>query len=79
MIDYTPLDIRAELVRRGITNAEIGRRAGNVSRQSVTQAIYGQTKSSRIRQAIAEAIGRSVHEIWPDNGKGKKTAEASMS
>jgi lambda repressor-like predicted transcriptional regulator len=67
------LKIRSELVKRDISNASIAQKL-NVSRQSVTQIIYGQAKSSRIRQAIAQAIGRPVHEIWPDNGNHKEAA-----
>jgi len=61
------LKIRSELVRLGITNKSIAQSMNPpVSRQVVTQVIYGQAKSSRIQKAIAEAIGRPVHEIWPD-------------
>ena len=61
------LEIRSELIKRDITNSSIALGMDPpVSRQVVTQVIYGQAKSARVQKAIAEAIDRPVHEIWPD-------------
>lgn len=66
----TPREIKAELVLRGVTMGEIAKRAG-VTRPAVSQTIYQYEyrtfKGRRIRLYIAEAIGRSVSEIWPDD------------
>ncbi len=60
-----PNEIRAELVRRGITVTSIARREA-VSQPYISQHLNGARHSFRIRRAIAEAIGRPLHEIWPD-------------
>jgi len=59
----TAKDIRAEMVRRGRTGAEIGRTRG-VSRQFVSTVINGHRKTPWARRAIAESIGRSYEEVW---------------
>jgi lambda repressor-like predicted transcriptional regulator len=61
------LEIRSELVKRGITNKFIAQSMDPpVSRQVITQVIYGQAKSARVQKAIAKALGQPLHEIWPD-------------
>lgn len=68
----TGLEIKAELVRRGIKLVEIADRAG-VSPAAVTRALkdndhyYGH----RLRPIIAEALGIPVDVIWPPEGKQK--------
>ena len=64
-MNMEPNEIRAELVRRGITVTNIARQEA-VSQPYISQHLSGVRKSSRIRRAIAEAIDRPVHEIWPD-------------
>jgi lambda repressor-like predicted transcriptional regulator len=34
---------------------------------AVNSVIKGLRKNPRIRQAIADAVGRPVHQIWPPN------------
>lgn len=60
--------IRAEMVLRGVKLKDIADRAG-VSISAVHQVIYsvGRNKGYRIRPYIAEAIGKTVKEIWPDD------------
>ena len=72
-----PNEIRAAMVLRGVKLKDIAEKAG-VSIGAVHQVIYGigRTRGYRIRPFIAEAIGKSVYEIWPDGqagqeGKGK--------
>jgi DNA-binding XRE family transcriptional regulator len=65
MTSYKPLKIRSELVAMGVTNSHIAKELG-VSRQAVTQTIYNESKSRRIRLAIAEALQRPVEQVWPD-------------
>lgn len=37
-----------------------------VTSPTVSQVIYGLRPNPRIRRAIAEAVGKSVSELWPD-------------
>ena len=58
-------EIKALLAKKGITVTSIANNLG-VSQPTVSLTIKGTTVSSRIRAAIAEAIGKPVSEIWPD-------------
>ena len=60
-----PNEIRAELIRRGITVTSIAKQEA-VSQPYVSQHLTRVRKNFRIREAIARAIDRPVHEIWPD-------------
>lgn len=62
----TGRQIRAELILRGITQAEIAKQAG-VCRQAVHAAVVGKYpyKGYRLRPIIASALGRKVEDIWP--------------
>jgi len=48
------LDLRIEMLRRGLTQAEVARRAG-VSRQAVYSFIVGRNRSRRILSAFRES------------------------
>lgn len=63
----SPLDIRIELMRRGITLKDIARRAG-VSTPTVCKTIRGNSayRGRRVRPYVAEALGLAVEDIWPD-------------
>jgi len=61
----TPNYIRAELIKRGIKSTDLATDQ-KVTPQFISNVIHGHKANLRIRQAIAEAIGRPVHEIWPD-------------
>ena len=64
----TPLEIKSELILRGISLKTIADRAG-VNGSAVTQAINqypnSRYKGFRIRSYIAEALDKTVEEIWP--------------
>ena len=60
-----PEEIKARLILRGITQAEIARRL-KVSRGAISQVISGQERNQRIRKAIARALGLKVSDIWPE-------------
>lgn len=68
-IGMSPREIKAELILRGVSVQEIAKAAG-VTQPAVTQTIYqykgNSFKGYRIREYIAQALGRSVDEIWPD-------------
>lgn len=65
----TPREIRAEMVLKNITIKQIADKAG-VTSGAVTQTIYQYEgysfKGYRIRELIAEALGKAVMEIWPE-------------
>ena len=66
-IPSDPFERRAwvlyQLARRRLTQAEIARRVG-VSRQAVNLALTA--PSARIERAIAEAIGVTVEDLFPE-------------
>lgn len=64
----TPKEIRAEMYLRGVKLRDIADKVG-VSVSAVHQVIFsvGRNKGYRIRPYIAEAIGKTVREIWPDD------------
>lgn len=60
-----PNEIRAALLLRDIRPIEIARKL-KVGRSAVCNVITGYGKSRRIQEAIAEMIGKTVEEIWPE-------------
>jgi transcriptional regulator with XRE-family HTH domain len=52
-----------QLRRRGLTGADIARRAG-VSRGQVSDVMTGRRRSQKVRQLIAEALGKEVEKIF---------------
>ena len=61
----TPQEIRIEFIRAKTTMAEIAR-AAKVTRNFVWQVVYGLRHTRRIREAIAQAVGKSIQELWPE-------------
>lgn len=57
--------IKFELSLRELSLAEIGRRAG-VGTSAVSSVSLGKSKSARIESFLAEALGVSVGELFPD-------------
>jgi lambda repressor-like predicted transcriptional regulator len=57
--------IRSEMVRRGITNADISR-AAEVSREYVFMVMSSQCKGYRVRQILSAKCGVPVEYLWPD-------------
>jgi lambda repressor-like predicted transcriptional regulator len=66
-------NIRAEMVRVGVTNAQIARSA-QVVPNYVYFVISGKRKGYRIRRAIAEAVNQPVEQLWPDTPLEQRTA-----
>lgn len=58
-------EIRAALILRGITISDVARQL-NCSVAAVSMVISGTSKSQRIMEAVAAAIGKKVREIWPE-------------
>lgn len=61
----TPREIRAELILRGINQRSIADQLG-VSESAVSHVISGRKRSDRIRRAVARALGKPVHRVFPD-------------
>lgn len=66
----SPLEIRAEMILHNVTLTSVAKKAG-VTVGAVHKAIYGigRFKGYRIRPYIAESIGKTVEEIWPQDTK----------
>jgi lambda repressor-like predicted transcriptional regulator len=64
----TPLEIKIELLKAGISIRRLARQEG-VSHTAMSYTIHGINKGLRLRQAVARAIGKSVEEIWPPASK----------
>lgn len=61
----TSREIKAALVLKGVKPKNIAARLG-VSPAAVTRVIQSQSVSARIRLAVAQAIGKKVNDIWPE-------------
>ncbi|SIR05997.1 helix-turn-helix domain-containing protein [Pseudacidovorax sp. RU35E] len=59
-----PERIKAGLRMKGVTPAAIAEQLG-VSTPTMSQVISGRSVSARIRNRIAEILGKPVDEIWP--------------
>lgn len=61
----SPVEIRISLIRAGIRQADIAKKTG-VSRALISAVLCGLNRSLRAEQAIADAIGRPLSEVFPD-------------
>jgi len=59
------LNIRAEMVRNGITNRKIAKQE-EVRPNYVYMVLAGLRTGYRIRRAIAKAVNIPVEQLWPD-------------
>ena len=69
-----PHEIRAALVLARVTITSIARDLG-VKPPTVHAVITGKRPTPRIRQAIAEAIGRPVEEVFPTSRRRQKEVQ----
>ena len=81
--DMTPLEIRIEMLRKGVTQSSIARTL-NVSPSAIRHIIEGTHVSHRIRQAIASALEMDIKKLWPSvylygSGPGKAGRPLSSS
>lgn len=60
----TSQDRKAELVRRGVRQAEIARRLG-LSKPFVSDVIAGFRRSARVETAVAEALDMDPADVFP--------------
>lgn len=54
-----------QLRRRGLSGAEISRRAG-VSRGQVSDVMSGRRKGQKVREEIARALGKKVEKVFKE-------------
>ena len=64
----TPLEIKIELLKAGISIRQLARQEG-VSHTAMSYTIHSVNKGLRLRQAIARALGKRIEDIWPPQGK----------
>lgn len=64
--------IQKLMIDKDVTGAAIARKVG-CTRQNVYHVIRGRQATPTIRQAIAEALGVRVSDLWPDQ-KPKRAA-----
>jgi lambda repressor-like predicted transcriptional regulator len=60
-----PQDIKAELVRRKVKQADIARQVGH-SAPFVNDVISRKRRSPAIEKAVAEAIGKPLKKVFPE-------------
>lgn len=65
--------IKSKLRQHGVKQKHIAISLG-VSAQAVNQVVLGSRFTFRIKKAIADAIGKPVSEIWPDQTKTNEAA-----
>jgi len=66
--NMTPLEIKIELLKAGISIRQLARHVG-VSHTAMSYTIHGVNKGFRLREAVARAIGKRIEEIWPSEAK----------
>jgi lambda repressor-like predicted transcriptional regulator len=60
----TPLEIKIELLKAGISIRQLARQEG-VSHTAMSYTIHGVNKGLRLRKVVAQALGKRIEEIWP--------------
>jgi lambda repressor-like predicted transcriptional regulator len=55
---------KAELVRHGVSQADVAR-AANVSQAFVSDVIAGNRRSETVEAIVAKAIGKDVGDVFP--------------
>lgn len=63
-----PIDRKIELIRAGVSMAEIGRTLG-VTKEHVSMVVGGKRRSPRVETAVADAIGKPVEDVFPPSGE----------
>jgi lambda repressor-like predicted transcriptional regulator len=61
----TPSEIKVALEKRKTSLANLARELG-VANSSVTNVLYRRMYSKRIESAIAEALEKPLHKVFPD-------------
>lgn len=61
----TPNEIRAALLIKGVKVNDIAKSL-NLSHSNVSVVISGGRPNHKVRQAIANAVGKSISDLWPE-------------
>jgi transcriptional regulator with XRE-family HTH domain len=61
-------EIKLLMLQRHLTYGDFAEKLG-VSRKTIAVVVCGQQKSKRVQAGIAEMLGKTVQELWPDQGK----------
>jgi len=64
--DMGYLELKADMIRAGVTQKEIAAKLG-CSPEMVSLVVRGLAVSHRVRKAIAEKLGMDVKRIWPSS------------
>lgn len=59
----TPQDRKAELLRKGLSMSDVARELG-ISAHHISRVVAGERRSPRVEQAIADAIGLPVADVF---------------
>jgi transcriptional regulator with XRE-family HTH domain len=66
-----PKKIKMLLIDAEVTQTKIARNLG-VTVSFINQIITGLRPTRRVREAIAQAVGKPVEELWPAGPTGKQ-------
>ena len=64
----TPMEIKIEMLKKGISQRKLAQKIG-ITQSAIYLTVYGFNKGKRTRKAIANAIDKSITEIWPSESK----------
>jgi len=73
MSNATAKKIKKLMIDKEVSGADIARRTG-YTRQNVHHIINGKIRTPYLRQAIADALGCQVSDLWADEKPRKKAA-----
>jgi len=66
----TPIEIKIELLKAGVRQNQIAKKFGFTT-SLVNQVVQGIRPARHVREAIAEAIGKPIEELWPEENPNK--------
>ena len=61
-------EIKLLMLQQHLTYGDFAK-ALNVSRKTIAVVVCGAQKSKRVQIGIAEMLGKTVQELWPDQEK----------
>ena len=67
-------NIKTAMKQNGVKQKHIAARE-NVSVPAVNQVVWSVRKTPRVRQAIADAVGIPISELWPESESVKSANE----
>ncbi|WP_159441405.1 helix-turn-helix domain-containing protein [Desulfopila aestuarii] len=67
----TQNEIRAAMMIKGVKVNDIARKL-NLANSNIIVVIHGHRPNQKVRKGIADAICKSVSDIWPELAEGRK-------